>query len=333
MNQTVTLDDVARLAGVSPKTVSRVVNGEAHVREKTRLAVQSAIAELGYQPNMAARSLAASRSFLIGLISLRMDAYIFRSMHSSGVRACRRRGLHLLVEELEGLDRESLKLLQKTIRQMHIEGAIITQVSDRPAILDLLESMKIPYVRVLPMQNIGRADVVRSDMEQGMRLMADHLWELGHRRYAIATVENHQKPSIRDALLEKGCNPEDIRELELDWNKPPVEAGAELAAQILSLSQRPTAVHAFNDEVAAGFINYAWAHGVHIPRDMSVVGVDDGEIARVVWPQLTTLHQPFGEMIEIAVDLLAEPAADGEPREIVCPVELVVRASTTTAPT
>ncbi|HET8710740.1 MAG TPA: LacI family DNA-binding transcriptional regulator, partial [Spongiibacteraceae bacterium] len=320
--------DVARLAGVSPKTVSRVVNGEAHVREATKAAVEKAISALGYRPNLAARSLAASRSFLIGLISMRLDAYIFRSMHSSGVRACRERGLHLFVEELESIDNHTLSYLESSLRQMRPEGVIVSQLSDQPEILDLLEGLNIRYVRILPNTEPERSDAVTSNGSQGMKLQAEHLWNLGHRHIAIVEPDLPWRHVFKERLIELGCDPAQLVALNFDWRKPPVESGSEIAAALLALPVRPTAIHAFNDEVAAGLINYAWAHGLHIPRDLSVAGFDDAEISRAVWPSITTVRQPFEAMIEAAVELLTDPSDDGKPREVVCPVQLIVREST-----
>lgn len=331
MKPPVTIDDVARLAGVSPKTVSRVVNAEAHVRDATREAVHEAIAALGYRPNLAARSLASSRSMLIGLISMRLDAYIFRAMHSHGVRACRERGLHLIVEELDTLGSDTLRYLENSLRQMRFDGVIVSQLSDQPEILDLLERMQVRYVRISPTTDHGRADSVTSNVDHGLKLLAEHLYSLGHRHIAVASPRKRWRNVMRDALIELGCSPSQILSLPVNWRKTPVEAGLDIGAAILSQRQRPSAVYAFNDEMAAGLINYAWAHGIHVPRDLSVAGFDDGEMARAVWPPITTVHQPLDEMVRAAVALLAEPAADGKPREVVCPVQLVVRESTAAA--
>lgn len=329
MKPATTIDDVARLAGVSPKTVSRVVNGEAHVREATKEAVERAIAALGYRPNMAARSLAASRSFLICLLGMRLDAYIFSSMHSSGIRACRERGLHLMVEELETIDSASLRYLEDSLLQTRCDGVIISQISEQPEILDLLERLNIPYVRIGSASDRQRSDSVTSDIEQGQKLLAQHFWDLGHRRIAIASPQAWQRSSIHRTLIELGCDPSQILSLPINWQKKsPIEAGIELAEIVLSLPERPTAVFAFNDEMAAGFINYAWAHGLRVPHDISVAGFDDAEISRVMWPPITTVHQPFDIMVRAAVNLLAEPAEDGRPREVIHPVELIVRNST-----
>lgn len=328
MKPAVTIDDVARLAGVSPKTVSRVVNAEAHVREATKIAVEKAIAALGYRPNLAARSLATSRSMLIGLISKRVDAYIFYSMHSSGIRACRERGLHLIVEELATTDSKSLRHLENSLRGMRFEGVIVSQIPDQMEILELLERLNIRYVRISPNVDLGRSDSVTSNVEQGLKLLAQHFWSLGHRRIAVAAPIQQWSSIMENELIALGCDPAEILPMQVNWKKPPVEAGRDLAAALLSLPERPTAIYAFNDEMAAGVVSYAWAHGINVPRDLSVAGFDDGQMARATYPALTTVHQPFDEMVRAAVKLLAEPAEDSKPRQIVCPVQLVVRDST-----
>lgn len=332
MKAAITIDDVARRAGVSPKTVSRVINGEANVREPTRDAVRRAIAELGYQPNLAARSLASARSRLIGLISMRMDSYYFRAIHSYGVRACHERGLHLIVEELEAINRQTLQHLETAIRQMRFEGVILTQLSNQPEILDLLERLQVPYVRIAAERQPQRADSVRADVLQGLKLQAEYLWNLGHRRIVIAAPKKDWREQLRSDLIALGGDPKQIRIQSINWRKSPLEAGRELTATVLAMPKRPTAIHAFNDEIAAAFIGYAWAHGIHVPRDMSVIGFDDAEIAQAVWPPITTVRQPLDQMVRAAVKLLAEPSSDGKPREVVCPVELIVRGSTSTAP-
>lgn len=328
MKTAVTIDDVAHLAGVSPKTVSRVVNGEANVREPTREAVRKAIAELGYRPNLAARSLAASRSFLIGLVTARLDNHYVREIHTLAVRACRERGLHLIVEEIDIDDPGSIRQLEHSIRQMRFEGVILTaSVTDSAEVLQVIERAQISCVRLSQHADDRRFDAVTSDFEQGAQLLARHLWELGHRRIASAAV-GRQRTLLRQELIALGADPRQIVDVPLNWRKAPIEAGRELGAAVLALDPRPTAVFAFNDEVAAGLIGYAWEHGICVPKELSVVGYDDGEPAKTVWPPLTTVRQPLDEMLRAAVALLTEPRNGGDGRKVVCPVELIARRST-----
>ncbi len=341
MKPTVTISDVARQAGVSEKTVSRVVNGESYVSEAKQVAVRAAISALGYRPNVAARSLAASRSFTLGLIANRMDAYNFRALHTSGVRLCSERGLHLIVEELPTLGPAEMQRLEKSLRQVRYEGVIVTQVADTQRVLDVLERTGTRYVRMSPLLDPERSDSVSVEVAEGYNLVAEHLYALGHRRIALPVLTprvrqrniiNEALRQMRTRLLDLGCAERDIVEVPLLWKASNMEAGLTMARAVLEMRPRPTAVFAMQDEVAASLVNYAWSEGVNVPRDLSVVGFEDDDIARVVWPPLTTVRQPFDEMTAAAVELLVNPAADGAPRSVTLPSTLVVRQSTGEVP-
>jgi LacI family transcriptional regulator len=331
LSQHVKLEDVARLAGVSAKTVSRVVNGEANVSESTKQAVDRAISALGYKPNLAARSLAASRSFLIGIISPTVDNFYsyFHALHNGAIRACRERGLHLVAEEMDFDTRGSLQRLEGSLRQMRYDGVIVTHPANKNKhVLDLLEHMKIRYVRIGPVSDLHRSDSVSPDETQGLQQLAEHLVSLGHRHIAIAYVEARRRNLLRDSLVKAGADLRHLQFVSLSAAQDPITAGRELASGILALPQRPTAVFTYADDAAAGLIGYAWEHGLNIPRDLSVVGYDDGQVAQAVWPPLTTIREPLDEMARAAVSLLLDPAKDGNARRIVLPVKFIVRSST-----
>jgi LacI family transcriptional regulator len=169
---------------------------------------------------------------------------------------------------------------------------------------------------------------VCADQVQGMKLLAGHLWSLGHRRIACAVVPTRRRDLLRQSLLELGGDPDQIQSIRLNWRERPLTIGRQLAAEILSQRNPPTAVFTLNDEVSAGVIAYAGEHSLRIPQDLSVAGYDDDEIAQIVWPHLTTVRQPLDRMAQAAVELLTEPATDGRPRRLICPVELIVRNST-----
>ena len=329
MKDHVTLDDVARLAGVSPKTVSRVVNGEAYVSVQVRESVERAVASLGYRPNLAARSLAAARSFLVGVISPYLESFYFMKLHSTVIRASKERGLHVIIELVDLEARDHLQRLESALRQLRFEGVILTQpVCDQAGVLDLLDRLQIPYVRIAPSKDFDRSDCVGADQAQGMKLLAEHFWSLGHRRIACAVVSTRRRDLLKESLLELGGSPDQIQSVLLNWRERPITIGRQLAATILSQRNRPTAVFTFNDGVAAGVIAYAGEHDLSIPQDLSVAGYDDDELAQIVWPHLTTVRQPLDRMARAAVELLTEPAGDGKPRRLITPVELIVRNST-----
>ena len=333
MSKPVTLEDVARLAGVSPKTVSRVINNEPHVRPLKREAVEKAITALGYRPNMAARALASSRNYLICAISPWLESSYFQELHSQSIRASKACGYHLVIEEIDLRHPVSIRELENSLGNMRCERAILSPAtSDNVAIMDLLERMGVNYVRISPTTQPDRADSVSVDQAQGMRLVADYLWSLGHRRFAVVADPHPQAPMNRSRLLtqflvELGCPPEAIVSVPLNYRLDGLQAGRECAKAILQSPVRPTAVFSYADEVAAGVIGHALEQGLQIPRDLSVVGFDDFYVARLVWPPLTTIRISLEEVAAKAVSLLLNPTTDGSTRNILCPVELIVRDS------
>ena len=161
-----------------------------------------------------------------------------------------------------------------------------------------------------------------------MNLLAGHLCELGHRRVAYAVIDLRRRNLLREALIELGAKPADVQPMQLQWREGATMAGRLLAQAVLEQKKRASAVFTFSDDAAAGLIGYALEHGVDLPRELSVAGYDDGDVARAVWPSLTTIRQPLDEMARTAVALLMEPASDGKVRNINLPVELIVRRST-----
>lgn len=334
MNRTVTIDDVAAAAGVSTKTVSRVINGEPHVSDRMRIRVESAIAELDYRPNPAARSLAASRTFLIGIITTHLQGFYFPELHRSAFRACREQGFHLALEEPAAEGPDAGRLLERSLRNMRYEGVLVApSVADDAGVLDVLECCEVPYVRISPAADPERSDAVCADEAQGMAQLARHLWQLGHRRIGLPTdtddsVIGARADAFVKAWLDIGGEYGDLRFARLDWQSTIVEAGRKFAADLLTGDEPPTAIFAFNDDVAAAVIGYAGGHGLRVPDDLSVAGFDDTDIARLIWPPLTTVRQRFDEMARSAVGLLLEPSTQGVTRRLRVPVDLVVRGST-----
>lgn len=337
LNQSVTIDDVAAAAGVSIKTVSRVINGEPHVSERTRERVEQAIARLDYRPNVAARSLAASRTFLIGIISTHLEGAYFPALHRSAVGACRERGFHLVMEDpvLDGA--QSLAALERDLRHMRYEGVLVTpSVADDKRVLDVLERSRIPYVRIMPSTSPERSGAVCIDEPHGMTLLAEHLLELGHRRIGLPSdptdllnrAITRRSERFVTAWLAAGGDSDDLRYAPLDWRDTVVNAGRRFARALLSDPDRPTAVFAFSDDIAAAVIGYAGEQGLRVPEQLAVAGFDDTDLARLVWPPLTTVRVDFDELARTAVAMLFEDAQGTAARRVSLPVELVVRRST-----
>lgn len=338
MGQQITIDDVARAAGVSIKTVSRVINGEPHVTKRTRERVEQAIDALDYRPNRAARSLAAARTFVIGLFCARLQGFYISQLHRSALEACQEHGFHLIVEELAWEAPDMLDTLTRGLRHMRYEGVILCPPwSDDDSVIGLLEANRIPYVRISPATKVERSDAVLSDEAQGMRLLAEHFWQHNHRRIGLTcgvenTIAGLRAEYFTAAYVEAGGDTSDLCFANLDSDLSIIEAGRKLAEDFLAIKRRPTAIVSFNDEMAAAMIAYANESGLNVPRDLSVAGFDDADLAQLVWPQITTIHQPLDEMARAAVSLLLEAAGDRDSRQVYFPAKLIIRGSTGPAP-
>jgi LacI family transcriptional regulator len=328
----ITIKDVARRAGVSPKTVSRVINGEAHVRAEIREAVTRVVAEMNYRPNAFARGLSSSRSFLIGLFFDNPASGYAASIQRGALERARSLGRHLVIEPIT-FDRSNWRdLLDETLQGLRLGGAILTSpICDRVELIEVFERHDVPVVRIAPGAELDRTPQVRMDDRAAARAMTEHLLSLGHRDIAFVLGNPQHSASERrwlgfqDAMGAAGLPPDPRRVFQGDFG---FRSGIEAAGVLFDRKPYPTAVFASNDEMALGVLVAAMGAQIAVPRSVSIVGFDDAEIARMAWPQLTTIRQPNFEMGAAAVDLLVEhrPAGDEMPcREL--PYDLVVRAS------
>jgi LacI family transcriptional regulator len=340
--QTITIYDVAREAGVSTKTVSRVLNGEPHVREALRERVTATAASLGYRPNASARALAGSRSYLLSLYFDNPSPGYVSQVEYGALRACRNSGYHLIVEELSGPDvgRRVADLLS-TVRT---DGVILTPpLSDNAEVIAALQAHGTPYARIAPAPSQGADPAARVFMDdwRGAYEMTAHLQDLGHRDIAfIAGPSNHAAAARRydgwlAAMRQRGLDPIlDPALGRLRHGDFSFRSGLEQGEALLSAASRPTAVFAANDDMALGVM--AVAHRLHldVPEDLSIVGFDDSPSAQVVWPQLTTVRQPVAEMATTAAEMLIGPRGEAWPgaaRQL--DFSLVVRGSAGPPPT
>jgi LacI family transcriptional regulator len=333
MAEPVTLQHVAEVAGVSAKTVSRVVNGDRHVSTKTRERVDRAIAGLGYRPNLAARSLVTARSYMVGVVSSYLRGFYYSELHAAALKACRADGYHLLLEEYLREGGGELARLEDSLRRMRLEGVILTPtVCDDVAVLDMVDRLGLRCVRISPGIETNRTDAVSPNQEQGMTELAEHLVNLGHECFGIvaspaAVLSERRHELLSRALVQRGVDPARILIEDLDWDAPVTSAARQVAARLLAATPRPTAIFAANDAVAMPIIQFAFEQGLRVPEDISVAGCDDSDIAEAVWPPLTTVHQPVGQMASEAVSLLLAPRPDTT-RHLTLAMRLVVRGST-----
>ncbi|EQB32655.1 LacI family DNA-binding transcriptional regulator [Sphingobium ummariense] len=328
-----TIIDVAKRAGVSWKTVSRVVNREPNVRAATAEKVREAIAALDYQPNQAARSLAGARSYLIGAIAANPSSHYMAALYRGAARACRERGYHLTLEEIDLQNGDPAALLERSLQRVKLDGVILCPpASDSPSLLELLDRLSIAYVRIDPLTCPDRSPSIAGDDEQGVAELVDHLWTVGYRSFGIVEgPPNHRAAHVRrsafeEALRTKGIEPADIGREKGDFS---FQSGFAAGEALLSSLPSRSAIFACNDEMAAGVIAACGEKGINVPGDVAIAGFDDSEIASLIWPPLTTVHQPIEDYARVAVELLVDgtPQRQPPPRTVL-PVRLITRRST-----
>jgi LacI family transcriptional regulator len=329
-----TIIDVARHAGVSIKTVSRVMNKEPTVHADTRARVQEAVAALNYRPQLSARSLAGAKSFLIGLLYYDPSAAFVAGVQQGATLGCREAGRHLVVESLRKDDGHMHAQIESMLAALRPDGMILTPpLCDDPEILDVLRASRTPCVLISP----GRADhglaAVCMDDALAAEELTNLLISLGHRD--IAFIEGNQSASERRrAGYERALKAHRIavdRRLVVPGNFQ-FESGVAGAHALLAGARPPTAIFAANDDMALGALAAAQRLGLAVPHDVAIAGFDDSRAATLVWPELTTVRQPLAGMAMAAVDMLlagaGRPDAAGPAPVRVLPHEVVVRGST-----
>jgi LacI family transcriptional regulator len=330
-----TIKDVSALAQVSTKTVSRVLNKERYVSAEMRKRVERAVAELNFRPSLAARALAGRRSYQIALIYDNHSPHYIHQIQTGVWARCLEEGVRLLAQPCDAASPELADEVGGLIDQTQVDGVILSSpVTDAAAALEELERRDVPYVRISPGTDHARSSSVSMDDVQAADEMTSHLIALGHRRIGfIIGHPNHQASDLRlfgyrRALDRAGIayEPKYVRQGLFDF------ASGEAAADfLLDLPQRPTAIFASNDDMAAGVLTVAHRRGMSLPRDLSVAGFDDTALASQLWPPLTTVRQPTRDLAYAAASLLFERAEDPVHRRLAH--ELVFRASTAPRPT
>lgn len=331
-----TIQDVARVANVSAMTVSRVVNGGSNVRVATHEAVTAAIASLNYRPNTAARTLAAGEAAQIGLLYANPSSGYLSRLLIGALAGTRRAGCHLVVEPCEGDDPADLAGAGRAFDGTEVRGVILPPpLSETAAVRDALAAANIAWVAIAQ----GRSDDagvypgpgVRIDDFAAARAMTRHLISLGHSDIAFIggnlnqTSSRERHRGFVSAIAEAGRDPEAIRVEAGDFS---FRSGVLATERLLSAGERPTAIFACNDDMAAAAVGVAHRFGLKVPQEISIVGFDDTALATSVWPALTTIRQPIAEMAEVAVAMLvAELRGRGATEDRVLPFELVVRDS------
>jgi LacI family transcriptional regulator len=327
-----TISDVARAAGVSIKTVSRVLNKERYVRTETRQRVEAAMAALAFSPSMAARTLAGGRSFQIALLYDNHSPFYIHQIQDGVWARCREEGVRMLAQPVDVAAETLAAEVGGLIDQTHVDGIILSSpVTDSPVVLAELERRGIPFVRISPGTNHAITSSVFMDDAQAADDMTTHLINGGHRRIGfIIGHPNHMASDqrhfgYRRALDRAGIayEPGLVRPGEFDF-----ASGAKAAEILLSMPQPPTAIFASNDDMAAGVLSVAHHRGIAVPDQLSVAGFDDTELASAVWPPLTTIRQPMRDLAYTAAGLLFDEGEGVIHQRL--QHDLIVRGSTVT---
>ncbi len=332
----VTIEEVASRAGVSIKTVSRVLNRESAVRDATRQRVLAAAKDLNYRPNAAARSLASSRSYFVALVYDNPSASYLLDMQSGALAACRERGYSLLLQPCDYQSPLLIEELTTLITERGHPGLVLTTpVCDIAAVTELLDTMNVDYVRIAPVDRNHPAPFVAVDDRSAAYDLTRYLIDMGHQR--IAFIKGHpdigaSQPrfdGFRSALRDRGI-PLDKTLVAQGFFS--FDSGEQCGRALLGRKDRPTAVFASNDEMAAGVLHVAHDLGIEVPRKLSVAGFDDTPVSRYTWPSLTTIRQPVEAMAKSIVGTLIADMRDerkkGGSAGAMFPYELVIRGST-----
>lgn len=316
-NGNATMQDVAAHAGVSLKSVSRVINREPHVSEKLRAKVEAAVAALDYVPDMAARTLAGSRSFIIGVLFDNPSPNYTMKVQKGCYRACVEHQYHLRIDNIDtyGGASQVEQQLAAILRNGRCDGFVLTPpITDNAQALDFLEAHDVPYARIAPDIMQDRAAGVMIDDHAAAAMVADHLWAKGHRRFGILTgpAEHGAAHLRREGFVARiaELGGELCGEVSGGFS---FEGGIAAGEELLRLDLRPTAIFACNDDSAAGAIVATSRAGLVVPQDISIVGFDDSWVAKSVWPYLTTVYQPIEEMAHDAATMLIEGTARDKP--------------------
>ena len=335
-----TINDVAEDAGVSIKTVSRVINDVKTVKPQIRERVLRSIKKLDYHPNPSARGLGGNRSYLLGLLYDVSCGYYTTSVLAGAIETSDAARYQIVMQMCDYGAPSLAEDVTLKVRQSRADGVILTPpLSDLSIVTKALESLHVPFVRIAPGKHTDTYRTVCTNDRDICASMTEQLASLGHQRISfIIGNPDHSAVMDRyrgylDGLQACGLKPNKSLVVQ-GYNSH--ASGVQSARKLLNLppAKRPTAIFASNDEMAAGVLSVAHSMGLGVPEDLSVAGFDDAPLASQVWPPLTTVTQPIREMAAKAAELLLRQVR-GEPPDParhVLASSLTFRQSTGPAP-
>ncbi|WP_159830462.1 LacI family DNA-binding transcriptional regulator [Novosphingobium sp. TCA1] len=337
-----TLHDVAQRAGVSAMTASRALNGKPRVSAETREAVAAAVAELGYVPNTSARMLAGRTVRRIALLhgGATTSAYLGELLLGA-LDEAPARNVHLTVEQCP--DRATMPELVAQIVEAHVAGVILPPpLCDRAELVEGLTAAGIAVVAIAPDRETEALASVSTDDRGAAYEMTRHLIELGHRRIALIEGTSRHRSSTR----RRHGYVDALRDHDMALEQDLIEAGdfsyrsgLIAAERLLGRAERPTAIFACNDDMAAAAVTIAHQMKISVPGELSICGFDDTPLADAIWPRLTTIRQPIKEMSRKAMAILCtrlwpdgQDEASADPEHLRLPFELRRRQSDAVPP-
>ncbi len=309
-DKSIKLTDVARHAGVSPMTVSRVINGEANVRETTKEIVLESIAALNYKPNISARALAGKRAYKLALLYGNPSAFYLSELLVGALEEISRHGHQLLVHKVSETDTE--KKVKESLSKLtgEYDGVIVPPpLSDYTHVRDFLIDNDLPAIFLSGLSGGGRSRKICIDDFEAAREITNYLIDLGHSRIGFIKGNPNQYSTkeryrgYKAALSEHGLG---LDEKLLAPGLFTYASGLKAAKKLLAGANAPTAIFASNDDMAAATLAVAASEGLTVPDDLSVAGFDDSPLASAVFPRLTTVKQPLDKMAASAVNSLID---------------------------
>lgn len=316
MGKKPTIDDVARVAGVARATVSRVLNASPNTSEQVRERVMQAVADLGYQVNHQARQLASGASRQLALVfaaagDAEPNSYYHSAVELGAMRASSALGYGLVTHTFDpGIGEDRRRILNLTDGQRY-DGLVLTPpFSDDAELIAALLQRGFPFILISAGPNArSLSDSVGIDDRQAGLELGQLIVGEGHRRIAfISGPPDHESAALRlegflEAVREAGLPPDSVTIVQGNFT---FRSGIEGADALLAAGRRPTALVCANDDMAAGALFSAHRLGLKIPSDLSITGFDDTPVSQIVWPPLTTVHQPLRQMGAKAVELLTD---------------------------
>lgn len=304
----VTINDVAKHAGVSKKTISRVLNDESNVSSDTSEKVKKSIELLGYRPNPQARGLASNQSYLIGLLYDNPNKSYVTDIQTGALETCQKENYNLVIYPEQYDSVELLDRLRSILENARLDGLILTPpFSDMKELLDLLHRMGVNYVRIAPTVDFEMSPCVVSNDLDASYQMTRYLISLGHSK--IAFIKGHPEHNVSELRLAgfvRAMEEASISVLPeyLEQGYFTFRSGEDSGRRLLNLENPPTAIFSSNDFIAAGVLKVAAQRNVSVPHQLSVCGFDNAPISRYIWPSLTTVKQPIDSMAAEGVKLL-----------------------------